>query len=69
MADMCNCAWVLFSILVKTKHEKLAGYQHTALYHDDQHYRTVCENFMLTNSICDFFYSKMAMLLYCVSLF
>ena len=43
-----------FSSRVKTKHGKLAGNVNTAAYHDDPHYRTVCGNFMLTNSICDF---------------
>ena len=43
-----------FSSRVKPKQGKLAGNQNTASYPDDQHYRTVCENFMLTNSICDF---------------
>ena len=41
--------WMAFSSRVKPKHEKLAGYQYTAFYPDDQHYRTECRNFMLTN--------------------
>ena len=69
LAHMCNCAWVSFSSRVKPKHGKLADYQLTDSYPDDQHYRIVRGNFMLTNSICDFFDSKMAMLLICVCLF
>ena len=60
---MCNYAWVPFSSQVKSKHEKLADYQLIASYPDYWHYRAVCGNFMLTNIICDFFDSKMAMLL------
>ena len=63
LADMCNCVWVQFLGRVKPKHGKLAGCQHTASYPDDQQYRTVCGNFTLINSICDFFDSKMTMLL------
>ena len=65
---MCNCALVSFSSPVKPKHGKLAGYHLRASYADDQHYRTVCENFMLTNSICDFLDSKNAMLLHWLGL-
>ena len=43
-----------FSSRVKSKQGKLAGNRNTASYPDDQHYRTVCGNFMLTNSIRDF---------------
>ena len=49
-----------FSSRVKPKHGILADYQHTASYPDDQHYRTVYRNFMLTNNgRSDFVYSKL----------
>ena len=66
---MCSGAWVPFSSRVKLKHGKLAGYQHTVSYPDDQHYRTVGGNFLLINIVFDLFDSKIAMLLYCVAYF
>ena len=58
LADMCNCAWVPFSSRVKPKHGILTGYQHITFYPDEKHYQKVCENFLLTNSICDFLLKK-----------
>ena len=49
---------MVFSSRAKPKHRKLAGCQHTASPYDEQHYRTVRKDFMLTNSICDFFHSN-----------
>ena len=45
LTDMCNYAWVPFSSRVKPKHGNLRGYQPTASYPDDQHYRTVMLKF------------------------
>ena len=66
---LCHCVqFCMDSVFYssQTKTWKIGRLPTFSFIPGDQHYQTVCGNFMLANSISDFFHSKMTMVLCCV---